>query len=95
MPTLVELWMWRIASIALTAMPVAVTLCGAAAMSLENRDDTLSTILQFFLFLLTFCCLLPHPMIRLVIAVDAVVLLRDLPETAFLVLSWSDVIPSL
>ena len=95
MPTLAELWMWRSASIALTAMPVIVTSSGAMFTWLEDRDDTLSSILHTLMVLLAACCLIPHPVIRLVIAVDAVVLLRDIPETAFLVLSWSDVIPSL
>ena len=95
MPTLAELWMWRLASIALTVIPIVVTLCGAVLYLLDDRYDTMSPILDFALISLALCCLVLHPVIRLVISVDAVVLLRDLPDTAFLVLSWSSAIPFL
>jgi len=88
MPTMFELWMWRLAPIALTSLPILAMFCSIAQSSTSDSIHT-------FLLTLIFACLLLHPLIRLVIAVDSVVLLRDLPDTAFLVLSWSDAIPSL
>jgi len=40
-------------------------------------------------------CLVLHPTTRLLIAIHSIVLLRNLPDTTYLVLLWSDAIPSL
>jgi len=92
MPTLTELWMWRSSSVALTSLPILGFLCFAAGSRLSsNHWDSLATSFGF----LSLVCLILHPLIRLAIAVDSVVLLRSLPDTALFVLSWSDAIPSL
>ena len=92
MPTMFELWIWRSASIALTALPILGAFSLSVADSLERH---LKVFLTSLLALFGLSCLILHPVIRLLIAVDSVVLLRNLPDTAFLVLSWSDAIPSL
>jgi len=91
MPTMVELWMWRFASIALTSLPILVALLAHAWPSLESFSNSLTAMAKF----VSLVFLVLHPLIRLVIAVDSVVLLRTLPDSAFLVLSWSDSMPSL
>ena len=91
MPTVAELWMWRSASITLTSFPILTLLCGHGGNLLEKYLDSIT----FLMGILASVFLLLHPLIRLVIAVDSIVLLRSLPDTAFLVLSWSDAIPSL
>ena len=91
MPTVTELWMWRSASIALTSFPILASLFDQAERSLSRRQSySIKSLLAIFgaIFLIL------HPVIRLVIAIDSVVLLRSLPDTAYLVLSWSDAIPS-
>ena len=95
MPTLTELWMWRSASIALTALPLLGLVFFFTGGSLVRSEKTLVLILGFPLIFLGIACFVVHPIIRLVIAADSVALLRDLPDTAFLVISWSDAIPSL
>jgi len=91
MPTVTELWMWRSASIALVSIPILLPLCAVVGNSLERFSDFMGAPVAILMALL----LILHPMIRLIIAVDSVVLLRSLPDTAFLVLSWSDAIPFL
>ena len=91
MATVTELWMWRFASIALTSLPILSVLCVQASLSLGEHWHSI----EFPLVMLAMVSMVLHPVIRLVIAVDSVVLLRSLPDTAFLVLSWSDAIPSL
>ena len=94
MPTVVELWMWRSASIALTSLPVL----GALPFFVLDSDWQWVENNSFLTKMLSTwagVCLFLHPLYRLVIAIDSVVLLRDLPDSAFLVLSWSDAIPSL
>ena len=93
MPTVTELWMWRSASIALTSFPILAPLFTQAAGSLDGYSDYLDPIVSLML-MLTLAFYILHPIIRLIIAVDSVVLLRSLPDSAFLVLSWSDAIPS-
>jgi len=90
MPTLTELWMWRSASIALTSLPVLATLSYLVMVSVEDHS-----FLWDSMGFLTLTAAALHPLIRLLITVDSIVLLRDLPDTAYLVLSWSDAIPSL
>ena len=90
MPTVTELWMWRSASIALMLLPILALLCLQAGISSNRYSGSIAPLLGIFGFVL----LLTHPVIRLIIAVDSVLLLRSLPDTAYLVLSWSDAIPS-
>ena len=93
MPTTFELWMWRSASITLTSLPILGAILFFMADSLERHSSM--SFLETLLAILGLACFVLHPVIRLIIAVDSVVLLRDLPDTAFLVLSWSDAMPSL
>jgi len=93
MPTLTELWLWRSSSIALTALPILSPLFGVGAIH-DSGKPHMAVVAQFCLVLTSICIVL-HPIIRLVIVMDSAVLLRDIPDTAFRVLSWSDVIPSL
>ena len=95
MPTLAELKMWRFASIALTALPVAAIICFAALLKISHRGEDINEGWQICIGILLIVCIVPHPAIRLVITVDSVALLRNLPDTAFLVFSWSNAIPSL
>ena len=95
MPTLAELKMWRIASIALTALPVIAIICTAAVYKVTDEGEDITAGWRIYILLIMDACIFPHPVIRLIIAVDSVALLRDLPDSAFLVLSWSNVIPSL
>ena len=95
MPTVGELWLWRSASIALTALPLLSLLCGLVGEPLDDSDRPIARVLADLFVFLGIGCATLHPMIRLVIAIHSVVLLRELPDTAFLVLSWSDSIPSL
>ena len=90
MPTVTELWMWRSASIALTSFPIFSSLSLQASDSLDRYPGFMSDLIS----VLCAIALVLHPIIRLVIAIDSVVLLRSLPDTAYLVLSWSDAIPS-
>jgi len=90
MPTVFELWMWRFASIALTSLPII----GASSVLAASSTTGLAVIFRLLIFLF-FACGVIHPLIRLAIVIDSVVLLRDLTDTAFLVLLWSDAIPSL
>jgi len=87
--------MWRTAAIALTAPPVIASTCGVVVMTGLATDAKPTTGWRLYVLAFMAFCLIPHPVIRLIIAADSVVLLRDLPDTAFLVLSWSDIIPSL
>ena len=95
MATVIELWMWRSASIALTSLPVFVIAFDEARMTLEDSGTSLASIAASALRRLIFVCVFLHPVIRLITATDSVVLLRNLPDTALLVLSRSDAIPSL
>jgi len=63
-----------------------------AARALQESDGAIASV---FFRDLTILCLFLHLTIRLIIAIDPVVLLRNLPDTALLTLSWSGVIPSL
>ena len=90
MPTVTELWMWRSASIALTSTPTLVLLFFKAAVSLRSYSFLALPLIGVLATVL----LVLHSLIRLVIAVDSVVLLRSLPDAPYLVLSWSDAIPS-
>jgi len=91
MATMTELWMWRSASIALTSLPILSALCHLAIFSLGRYSDFIPLLTGMLLV----AFLILHPLIRFVISVDSVVLLRSLPDSAFLVLSWSEVMPSL
>jgi len=95
MPTLTEQWLWRSASIALTVLPILALLCGDAAMWTTRSEGIPSSVLFVLAVVLGFASSVLHPIIRLLIAIDSLVLLRNLSHTAYLVLSWSDAIPSL
>jgi len=97
MPTLTELWMWRSASIALTALPTLsmLFLMVFPRLVYSSNKTPLWVFVGRLLVLFAFGFAFVHPIIRFVIAIDSIVLLRDIPDTAFLVLSWSDAIPSL
>ena len=90
MPTVTELWMWRSASIVLTSIPILTPLCMEGCSTLKRYPKFIAFPEALFAGLF----LVLHPFIRLAVAVDSVVLLRSLPDTAFLAMSWSDAIPS-
>ena len=92
MPTSAEDIIWRFAAAFLTVLPFATVLATVTTMVLNLEDggfwDTfIFASITFGLFL--------HPLIRAIVIVDALALLRQLPDTAYRDLSWSDVIPSL
>lgn len=97
MPTTAELLLWQTASIALTAIPSSLLLFGWLKRRLSPGGESLinrrrifidiTRLLEAFFFVM-------HPMIRLIVFVDALALLRSLPKTAFLDLNWAGAIPS-
>jgi len=98
-PTRAELLIWRGGSIILTALPIVIHLL-AALLALRVKQDRsqvgpiqvqLDALLAISFIGSFFLCIT----IRFILEIDSLVLLRDLPPTAFLSLKWSTVIPSL
>jgi len=80
MPTTIELLLWRYGAIALTTLPILVyTLLLLANGFRRPQDDPRKRTIPFLILTPLIICGIFHPIIRLIIAVDAVYLLRDLP----------------
>jgi len=96
MPTQAELWMWRGASIILCAVPLVISITLAIMVKLKMLDGKPMGSRTWYHFLIPVFLLvfILHPAARLILAIDSLVLLRDLPPTAYLSLSWSSVVPS-
>lgn len=96
MPTVAERWLWRAASISLCAVPGIISLAILVLFKLKILDGKpLSNRTWYHVLIPTFGLFFTlHPAARLVLAIDSLVLLRDLPPTAYLSLSWSNVIPT-
>jgi len=79
MPSILELWLWRGASIVLTAIPCLLTIILVIGYMFQPSPhfSMVTMGVSYFLFAL-------HPAIRFIIIIDSVCLLRDLPDTAFL-----------
>jgi len=97
MPSTAEVMLWRVAAIALTAIPPFAVLFVQlrARLSPDGRLQSRNVKLIFSIMVcFEWFFFMMHPLIRLIIFIDALVLLRNLPETAFLDLKWGKVIPS-
>ena len=86
-PTHAELLMWRISSVAITAVPVYIPLMAALAIWLRNMD--FDTIFVFSVFLAG----LLYIIARAVTLVLALTSLRDLPPGAYETVHWTNFIP--
>jgi len=91
MPTHAERLIWRFSAIYLTALPFVLVAAVAPFLDTDLEESHLG---------LAYCMLIvviaaAHPLIRAIVVVDALALLRQLPDTAYRELEWSDVIPSL
>jgi len=93
MPTSAEVIIWRFAAVFLTAFPFYAFLVGVI-LAAFGQEPPYSFWATFLLLFVIFGSLM-HPLLRAMVAVDALALLRQLPDTAYRELSWSDVIPSL
>jgi len=92
MPTPAEVTIWRLAAVFLTTFPFSALLAFMIPPVLKlKKNGFWDTILILFISLGS----LMHPLLRAIVALDALALLRQLPDTAYRDLSWSDVIPSL
>jgi len=110
-----ESLLWRIASVALTAIP---TLClvvevvnhfiqrmiwgmgtdsgsDASSVTFDSPMRTVWSLVDWTCTVLLVLLIAAHPVIRLLVAVDALVLLRNLPDGVLLDFEWSGVLPSL
>ena len=92
MPTSSELIMWRFAAIYLTAFPVFAVLTSLLS---DTTDMENNSFWDNVMWTPTTLGAILHPILRAIIVIDALALLRQLPDTAYRDLSWSDVIPSL
>ena len=89
-PTHTELLMWRISSVAITAVPVYIPLMFSLGAWLEHIDfDTISTIAYFSILPVG----LLYIIARVVTLVLALTSLRDLPPGAFDTVHWTTFIP--
>ena len=90
-PTYAEQQIWRVASLAVTIIPIAalalifiIVLSFLAIFKSANED---------ILVLLTFALLLVYASARLVLLGQALALLRDLPPNTFIALDWTKFYP--
>ena len=100
MPTRAERVIWRFAAIYLTAFPaflfvaaVVLSCILGPALHGNNSDEIHFLVLVGYFLVAIF--ITAHPLIRAIVVVDSLALLRQLPETAYRDLEWSDVIPFL
>ena len=97
MPTVAERWIWRVSSIILCAVPLTIWALFGIMMKFKLVDGTPVSRRNWsrFFYSVFGLAFVLHPATRLIISIDSLLLLRDLPPTAYLSLSWSNVIPSL
>jgi len=99
MPTRTEQILWRFSAIYFTTLPVGILLfavVGAIALSiLPKLGRGAVTFVLMPLVLVLGWTIMAYPVIRAIVIFDSLALLRQLPDTAYRDLSWSDVIPSL
>ena len=89
-PTHTELLIWRVSSVAITAVPVYIPLMYGLGVWLENTDfDTIGDIFGFSIFPVV----LLYIIARVVTLVLALTSLRDLPPGAFDTVHWTTFIP--
>ena len=94
-PTRSETILWQFAAIYLTSLPVAAGLTYIVADLIIGPTFGYSLSTSSVLWAPLSIGIFIHPVIRAIVVVDALALLRQLPDTAYRDLSWSDVIPSL
>ena len=85
-----ELLMWRVSSVAITAVPIYMPLMFALGVKLENTDfDTIRDIV----YILIFPAGILYVIARAVTLVLALTSLRDLPPGAFDTFHWTTFTP--
>ena len=90
-PTHAELLIWRVSSVAITAVPVYIPLIFILAGWLGNIDfDTVANIFIFFSIPPAFILYILARVVTLVLALTS---LRDLPPGAFDTVHWTTFIP--
>ena len=89
-PTHTELLMWRVSSVAITAVPIYIPSTYGLAIWLENTDfDTIGSIFGFSIFPAGILYIIA----RVVTLVLALTSLRDLPPGALDTVHWTTFIP--
>ncbi|KAF9471915.1 hypothetical protein BDN70DRAFT_998426 [Pholiota conissans] len=98
-PSHAELVIWRISSVCISAVP-AMTAIGAFSFyfgdELEDRSEFFSTLLEIFGGLLVFLGIagvIPYVIARILLLVEALISLRDLPHDALLAVTWTSFLP--
>ena len=89
-PTHAELLMWRVSSVAITAVPVYMPLVALLAIRLADMDFTIATRFIGISFLLAGLLYVIARVFTLVLALTS---LRDLPPGAFDAVHWTTFIP--
>ena len=79
MPSTVELWLWRCASITLTAIP-----CFFTIFFIVNYFIQPSPYLFMVMSAVSYILLPLHPAIRFIVVIDSIYLRRNLQDTALL-----------
>ena len=90
-PTHTELLMWRVSSVAITAVPIYIPLTYGLGIWLENAN--FDTIYGTICFISIFPAGLLYIIARVVTLVLALTSLRDLPPGAFDTVHWTTFIP--
>lgn len=94
MPTSAEVTIWRFAAIYLTSYPFFALLVLLIPFQILDKDFE-KTLWHNVIKGPVVIGAMFHPLVRAMVIIDALVLLRKLPDTAYRDLAWSDVIPSL
>jgi len=95
MPTLAEKVIWRTASIVLVVIPLFMSV-GRPVRDFVNRQapNTWSRRWAIVVILLFVIFMIEYPIARMVLWIQSFVLLRRLPDSAYIDLGWSDILPS-
>ncbi|KAF8644072.1 hypothetical protein AX16_008706 [Volvariella volvacea WC 439] len=91
--TATELWLWRASSLILTVIPAMVTISWRSLADPQNTAFDTNTIDQLFRFLVTRIGAPLYITARIVILVLAFFALRDLPDSAYENIVWTNFIP--
>ena len=89
-PTHMELLIWRISSVAITAVPVYIPLMFGLGVKLENMDFYTIGDIAYFSFFPAGILFIIAQAVTLVLALTS---LRDLPPGAFDTIHWTTFIP--
>jgi hypothetical protein len=91
--SLLEMWLWRSNSLAITALPLLIMLCVALGIQLE--DTCVGDVVWGYAAQVVMAFILPilYVICRIVLLVLPLIQLRSLPPSAFLVIPWSTFMP--